>query len=128
MPKISVIETGTPTPSGSSITDNWVEYKGQRVTEVPAGENFNIYAKGTAKNPDALTWDVLITVFSSDGSIAAYDTSDAYGSTYNTPKMKLDTPAPGFSAPKMPNKDITLNFRLFGNDTRGQTIPPITNW
>jgi len=128
MPKISVVETGAPTPSGSSITDKWVEYNGNRVTEVPAGERFDIYAKGTAQNPSALTWEVLITVFSSDGTIAAYDTSDAYGATYNTPQMKLDSLPSGFQLPVMPNNDIILNFRLWGNDTRGQTIPPISDW
>ena len=128
MPKINVVETGTPTPSGSSISDKWVQYKGQRVTEVPAGERFDIYAKGVARNPSALTWEVLITCFSSDGTIAVYDTTDAYGETYNTPQMKLDTLPSGFQLPVMPNVDITLNFRLWGNDTRGQAIPPITEW
>lgn len=128
MPKINLIQTGAPTPGGSSITDMWVLYKGQRVSEVPAGERFDIYAKGVARNPGALLWEVLMTAFSSDGSIAVFDTADAYGDPYNTPQMKLDSLPAGFQLPVMPNIDIVLNFRLWGNDTRGQAIPPINNW
>jgi len=131
MPKIDVVETGTPAPLDSAFLDKWVEYKGQRVTEIPAGENFDIRCKIRARNPGALTWETLVTCFSSDGTIAVYDTTYAYSDPYVTPSLetiKVDTPAPGFSAPKMPNTDITLNFRLWGNDTREQTVPPISNW
>lgn len=128
MPKIQ-LETGVPTPSGSSITEKYVEYKGERVTEVPAGERFDIYAKGVAMNPGALTWEALITAVSDDGSIAVYDTSDAYGGTYNTPTMKLDSlPAGDFQLPVMPNHDITIRIKLWGNDKRGQDVPPPDQW
>lgn len=128
MPKVTLREAGAPTPSGSSITDKWVEYKGARVTEVPAGESFNIYAKGVARNPGAILWEVLITCYSANGSIAVYDTADAYGDPFTTPQMKLDSYPPGFALPVMPNQDITLNFKLWGNDTRGQEVPPPANW
>jgi len=132
MPKIKLEEVGrkvgAPQASGSSITDKWVEYKGARVTEVPAGERFDIYAKGVARNPGALIWEVMITCFSSDGSIAVYDTTDAYGDPYNTPQMKLDSLPAGFQLPVMPNSDITLYFKLWGNDTRGQPVPPPDQW
>jgi len=128
MGKINLRETGAPQPSGSSISDKWVMYNGQRVTEVPAGERFDIYAKGVARNPGALTWEVLITCLSSDGKIAVYDTSDAYGDPYNTPSMKLDSLPSGFQLPVMPSGDITLFFRLWGNDTRGQPAPAVSEW
>lgn len=126
MPKITLVETGAPTPAGSSITDKWVEYKGARTTEVPAGEPFEIFAKGVAKNPGALTWEVLFTAVSLDGSIACYNPTDAYGESYTTPSVKISANAwPGFPKPPvMPNRDISLTIKLWGNDTRGQRIPP----
>lgn len=127
MRKVSLEGIGTPTPSGSSITDAYVEYKGLRVDEVPEGERFDIYATGTGRNPGAISWEVLITVTDDDG-VAAYDTSDAYGDPYNTPRMKLDSLPPGYSLPRMPDHDITLRLKLWGNDTRGQPIPPMSEW
>ncbi len=128
MPKVNIKGVGAPSPSGSSITDAWVSYKGARVTEVPAGEPFEIWAKGTARNPGALTWEVLITCYSPDGSIAVYDDVDAYGDPYTTPSMILDKLPAGFQSPVMPNADLTLYFKLWGNDTRGQPIPPPADW
>lgn len=126
MPKITMVETGAPTPVGSSITDAWVEYKGNRVTEVPAGDQFEIWARGVAKNPGATFWEVLFTAVSLDGSVACYNPTDAYGETYTTPTVKVSANAwSGFPKPPvMPNMDITLVIKLWGNDTRGQVIPP----
>lgn len=127
MPKIN-IEGNTPTPTGSSITEVVIEYKGQATTEVPAGELFDIYVRGIARNPGAYTWEVLVTAISSVGEIAVYDTTDAYGDPFNLPRMKIDTVASGYSRPIMPSQDITLRVKLWGNDHRGQTLPPVTEW
>jgi len=130
MPNVSIRGIGAPTPSGSSITDAWVEYQRARTTEVPAGEIFEIYAAFTARNPNALSWEVLVTAKSNDGSIAVYNPTDAYGDPFTQTKCQVSSTAvPGFSAPPiMPNRNITLAIKLWGNDTRGQPIPGISEW
>ena len=126
--KVSI--SATPTPTGSSIYDAWVEYKGGRTTEVPVGESFEIYARGHARNPGAIVWEVLFTALSDDGSVACYNPTDAWGESYDTPTVKVSANAgPGYRKPPiMPNRDIAIIIKLWGNDTRGQTIPPVEEW
>lgn len=133
MPKVNLKEVGravgAPQPSGSFITDKYIEYQGQRVSEVPAGERFDIYASAVSRNPGSLLWEILITAVSDDGEIATYDTTDANGDPYTSPVMKLDSLPPGnFELPRMPDHDISLYFKSWGNDTRGQDIPPVEDW
>ena len=128
MPKINAILGNTPTPTGSSITEVVIEYKGQATTEVPAGERFEVYARGVAANPGALVWEVLYTMISTDGTIACYNPTDASGSSYTTPRVKVTANSISGKEPIMPNKDITLRIKLWGNDHRGMTLPPISEW
>lgn len=129
MPKINVI--GTPTPVGSSITKVEVKYKGNIVTEVPAGEKFDVYAWGIGKNTTDIAWEVLFTMIDGDRNIACYNPTDAYTKTYETAGLlpvKITSNSVGGKEPIMPNKDITLRIKLWGNDHRGMALPPISEW
>lgn len=132
MPKLSIHGIGAPTPSGSSIIDAWVEYKGSRTTEVPAGEPFKIRARGQANIPGQTTGcETLITAKSDDGSIAQFDVTrhGLGGPIYDTGNMhlKYDTSSNYFD-PIMPNRNITLRIKLWGNDHIGMLIPDISQW
>ena len=136
MPKISMQGIGVPTPSGSSITDCWVEYKGSRTNEVPAGEEFVVRARGLANIPGQTTGcKILITAKSSDGTIAQYDdvnpTLWQTGPIYDSGNLHLKYDALVGRAqqnPIMPNHDITLYFKLWGNDHLATTYPPVSEW
>ncbi len=68
------INTGTPVPGSCSISDAWVTLSGSsvRVTSIPVGANFNIYASFSAVNQNGGTWTICVTCASSDGSISNY--------------------------------------------------------
>jgi len=134
MPKISFRGIGIPTPGGSSVDEVWVEYKGNIETEVPEGEKFKIFARGTANIPDQFTGcEILITAISSDGLIARYDRTNPTlwqtGPIYDSGDMHLeDEPGGGTSDPTMPDHDITLEFTIWGNDNLFETVPPVSEW
>lgn len=130
MPEISIRGIGQPTPSGSSITDAWVTYKGARTTEVPAGEPFQIWARGIANIPGQISAEVLFTA--KGGNIAQFDTTDVGpfgGPTYDSGNTWLKFNQQGQqSDPIMPSQNLTLTIKLWGNSARGQAIPPISQW
>ena len=130
MPKISFRGIGAPTPEGSSVDEVWVEYDGDITDEVPVGEKFKIFARGTANIP-ALLCDIIITVISDDGLIARYDRTTPVGipPLYDSGDMHLeDEPDGGTSDPEMPDHDIILEFTIWGNDHLYKPVPPVSEW
>jgi len=130
MPSISIRGIGSPTPVGSAITKVEVEYAGQVTTEVPEGERFLVNAWGIGMNPGAYSWEVLFTMISNDGTIACYNSTDVAGEKYQTPgfnPVKVTARNVSGMEPIMPNHDITLLVKLWGNDTKGQNPPSDLN-
>lgn len=132
MYRISLEGIGAPTPSGSSINDAWVEYKGDRTTEVPVGQPFKIRARGSANIPGQTTGcEILITAVSDDGSIKRYEKMKPGfgGPIYDTGNLWLKWDENGnYQDPIMPNKHITLRIKLWGNDHWGEPVPTTNQW
>lgn len=103
-----------------TITDAWVEYGGERVTEVPDGEHFIIYAsyecfwsEGSFFDP----WAVAVTV-SGDG-IANVDRT-RINADRGSGTMKLDEDGVNV----MSDKDVVLTFKPWGHPDGGTTTLP----
>ena len=113
-------------PITGSITAVRIKHEGVVVTEVPEGGYFDVEVDYSAYNPGALQWAAAATMITTDGELPNYDVtrtvfpSDTLGGT-----MKLD--AMGQPGP-MPDHDITLRVRLFGNQEWTTTPPPQTEW
>ncbi len=103
-----------------TITDAYVMLEGERVIEVPVGEQFHIYAsyecswaEGSFLDP----WAVAITV-KGDG-IANVDRT-TIRADHGSGTMKLDEDGPNI----MPDKDIVLTFKPWGHsEGLTQTLP-----
>lgn len=103
-----------------TITDAWVEHNGGRVSEIPEGGKFDIYAsydcfwsEASFFNP----WAVAVTV-SGDG-IANVDRT-RINADRGSGTMKLDSNGPNI----MPGKDISLTFKPWGHpDGATFTLP-----
>ena len=113
-------------PITGSVTAVRIIYQGSEVTEVPEGERFDVEVDYSAYNPGALQWAVVATMIATTGELPNYDAtltvwpSDALSGT-----MKLDEngkPGP------MPDHDITLRVKLWGNQERTATPPPQNQW
>ncbi|MBA7636177.1 hypothetical protein ES703_43792 [subsurface metagenome] len=113
-------------PITGNITAVRIKHNGKVVTEVPQGEHFDVEVDYSANNPGALQWAVAATMITTAGELPNYDvTMTVWPSDTLSGTMKLD--AMGFPGP-MPDHDITLRIRLFGNQERTTTPPPQTQW
>ncbi len=126
--KINIITGGSKiaalVPGVSTIEDAWIEYGGVRITEVPVGEKFDIFATyiarneaGTAFNP----WKATVTVIGND--IQNYEDTSHSGQ-HGSQTVKLDKMGDNI----MPDNDITLRFRLWLHDDTSEDYPPIATW
>lgn len=113
-------------PITGSITAVRIMYEGNAVTEVPEGEKFDVLVDYSAHNPGALQWAVCATMITTAGELPNYDaTLTVWPSDTLSGTMELDemgTPGP------MPDHDITLKIKLWGNQERTATPPPQTEW
>jgi len=100
-------------PITGSIVKAVVEYGGNEVTEVPAGENFTVKVSYSASNPGfVLTpldpgWSTSVTAISTGGEVRGYNST--LETSANTAKVVPIGLGP------MPSKDITLRIKLWGN-------------
>ncbi|GAI87718.1 unnamed protein product [marine sediment metagenome] len=111
-------------PITGSITNVVIEYQGTPVTEVPEGESFDVYVHYQANNPGAYRWGTCATMITTDGKLPNFDITGEWGADASG-RMKLDDmgrPGP------MPDHDITLRVRLWGNQEVVGTPPPQTEW
>ena len=113
-------------PITGSITAVRIRHNGNVVTEVPQGERFDVEVDYSAYNPGAMQWAAAATMITTAGELPNYDvTETVWPSDTLSGTMKLD--AMGQPGP-MPDHDITLRIRLFGNQERTSTPPPQTEW
>ena len=113
-------------PITGSITAVRIIYQGNVVTEVPQGAHFDVEVDYSAYNPGALQWAVAATMITTVGELPNYDvTRTVWPSDTLSGTMKLD--AMGQPGP-MPDHDITLRIRLFGNQEWTTTPPPQAEW
>jgi len=112
-------------PGVSSIDDYWIEYGGVRVTQVPAGEKFDIYCKYSARNEAGGTWKVCATVIGTNiaDGIQNYQDTASIGNT-KTETAHLNQMGNNI----MPNKNISLRFKLWLHDDTAETHPPVEAW
>lgn len=113
-------------PITGSITAVRIKHNGNVVTEVPQGERFDVEVDYSAYNPGALQWAALATMIATTGELPNYDaTLTMWPSDTLSGTMKLDEmgrPGP------MPDHDITLRVKLWGNQERTATPPSQTEW
>lgn len=126
MPKISVVSDG-------QLVHPHVRYPvgafNEEVTEVPAGEEFEIWAGAQNLVAEGNTWGILITA--TDGvNIFQYKTVTIYGSgPESVSEQELEyQPGDNPGNPVMPSNDITLRIKLWGNETTGQPLPDTSLW
>ena len=113
-------------PITGSITAVRIKHEGVVVTEVPEGDYFDVEVDYSAHNPGALQWAVCATMITPDGELPNFDaTLTVWPSDTLSGTMKLD--AMGQPGP-MPDHDITLRIKLWGNQERTGTPPPKTEW
>lgn len=106
-----------------TITDAWVEYKGNRVTEVPFGEVFDIRCSYQPGGGDR--W--LSCVTAAGGGIENYeDTLIYWANNTQLQQVKLDKRGANI----MPDHDISLRFKLWGNEDENisPAYPPKNQW
>lgn len=120
-------------PLGGEVVDPHVRYPtgigAQRVTEVPSGAEFEIWAGAQNLNASENTWEILYTA--TDGeTIYQWKSQDIYGGSNESNSLQeLERQLDGqYGNPVMPNHDITLSITLWGNGTRGQPLPPLDQW
>lgn len=121
MRKVSLEGIGSLVPGDSTIDDVWIEYGGLRVTEVPAGEKFDIHASYRAINVAGGQWKATVTV-KGDG-IQNYEDTCHFG-IEKSHSPKLDKMGDNI----MPDSDITLRFKLWLHDDCAQDYPPVETW
>ncbi len=113
-------------PITGRITAVRIKYEGEVVSEVPQGEHFDIEVDYSADNPGAMQWAVVATMIATTGELPNYDaTLTVWPTDKLSGTMKLDEmgrPGP------MPDHDITLRIKLWGNQERTATPPPQTQW
>ena len=113
-------------PITGNITAVRIRHNGDVVTEVPQGEQFDVEVDYSAYNPGAMQWAVAATMITTAGELPNYDvTRTVWPSDTLSGTMKLDEmgqPGP------MPDHDITLRIRLFGNQKWTTTPPSQTEW
>ena len=113
-------------PITGSITAVRIKHEGVVVTEVPQGEHFDVEVDYSAYNPSALQWAVAATMITTEGRLPNYDvTRTVWPSDTLSGTMKLD--AMGQPGP-MPDHDITLRIKLFGNQEWTTTPPSQDMW
>ena len=113
-------------PITGSITAVRIIYQGNVVTEVPQGEHFDVEVDYSAYNPGAMQWAVAATMITTEGGLPNYDvTRTVWPSDTLSGTMKLD--AMGQPGP-MPDHDITLRIKLFGNQEWTTTPPSQDMW
>ncbi len=113
-------------PITGNISVVKIKHAGEVVTEVPQGEYFDVEVDYVALNPGALQWSACATMITTAGELPNYDTTmTVWPSDKLSGTMKLDSmgkPGP------MPDHDITLRIKLFGNQERTSTPPPQNEW
>ena len=117
-------------PITGAIRDAWVEYDGVRVTEVPEGEYFSPKVSYYADNPGACQWGICVTVIDTANGLANYAITGtpAIGCHTHLEEGDLDVNDYGKTGP-MPNRDVTLRFKLWGNQEKVGTPPyPQSEW
>jgi hypothetical protein len=89
-------------------------WNGAVVTQVPAGDHFDVKVYFTANNPGGGNWTVGATVIATDGSNAHFDVFNVTLATSKTGSFFIQD-ASATSAPfVMPNGALTLRVTLWG--------------
>ena len=117
------------TPAGSTLSV-WAVYKGNRVTVVPAGEQFDVRANFSAQNPGNWVtdyWRCLVTVISPDGFMAAYKSQTGVGSEMVGNNVLIDSWVMGNKF-IMPSSGITFRVKLWANDDATGNVPSTSLW
>ncbi len=97
-----------------SITKVEIIWNGAVVSQVPAGDHFDVRVYFSANNPGGGNWTVAATVIGTDGSNAHYDVFNVTNTTSKTGNFLIQDAA-SISAPfLMPNSALTLRVTLWG--------------
>jgi hypothetical protein len=97
-----------------SITKVEIIWNGAVVTQVPAGDHFDVKVYFSANNPGGGNWTVAATVIGTDGSNAHFDVFNVTLATSKTGSFFVQDAA-AISAPfVMPNSALTLRVTLWG--------------
>lgn len=131
--KVSIAGIGSRIRAGpitGVIRDAWIEYGGNRVNEVPVGEYFSPKISYYADNPGACQWGICVTLIDTTGLISNYAITGTppIGCYSHLEEGDLDVNDYGATGP-MPDEDITLRFKLWGNQEKEGTPPtPKSEW
>ena len=106
--------------------DVWAQYKGDRVTKVPAGADFEIHADYQIENHDPSTftpiWSTSMTVYDETGGEAV--DSDNYGAHYGG---GLKNAHDAINA-VMPDRPTTYRVKIICNQATNAGTPPLSLW
>lgn len=102
------------------ITDAWVEYGGQRVTEVPEGEHFDILASYNCQWDQGSFWDPWKVAIAVSGNGISNIDSTVIRADRGSGTMKLDHDGPNI----MPNAGISLTLTPWGHPEGATTTLP----
>lgn len=104
----------------------YAQYQGNKVTEVPAGANFEIHADYNVKNNNPSTlfplWTTCMTVY----NVTAGETvgSDTYGEHVGGGTKD----AHDAINTTMPDVATTYRVKIFANQKQGAGAPPTSQW
>jgi hypothetical protein len=116
-----------------SITKVEIIWNGAVVTQVPAGDHFDVRVYFSANNPGGGNWTVGATVIAPDGSLAHFDVFNITNTTSKTGNFLIQD-AQSLSAPFiMPNSALTLRVTLWGylysvGGTDFKNAVPVSQW